>query len=358
MFAAIYMFGCVMAAWISFGTTYLPSNWAWRIPVLCQGTGSAIQLLAMWKIPESPRWLYAQGRSDEAHAILADYHANGDMDDDLVQAELSEISAALEREKQASAFGYLEFFRTKGNLYRLFMVIWLGLIQQWMGNGLISYYLIPVLDTIGVTSTAQQQGINGGLQIFNFIASIVGNVFVNRFSRRFVWLSSSVGILLSYTMFTVASAVFNSNGNQHAGRAAVAMVFIFSGFFDISYSNFYYSYPLEMLPYQMRTKGMALNLMFDYGALFFNQYINPIGFNNLGYTYYYVFIAIIVIQIVIVWFVFPETAGLTLEQSGALLDFGNRADALQHLENVNLDKTKSKEDGQVFAAVQLARSST
>jgi hypothetical protein len=47
-----------------------------------------------------------------------------------------------------------------------------------------------------------------------------------------------------------------------------------------------------------------------------------------------------------------------VEQSGALLDFGNRADALQHLENVNLDKTKSKEDGQVFAAVQLARSST
>jgi hypothetical protein len=28
MFAAIYMFGCVMAAWISFGTTYLPSNWS------------------------------------------------------------------------------------------------------------------------------------------------------------------------------------------------------------------------------------------------------------------------------------------------------------------------------------------
>ncbi|GAA5994439.1 uncharacterized protein JCM10292_002066 [Rhodotorula paludigena] len=355
MFAAIYMLGCVMAAWISFGTTYLSSNWAWRIPVLCQGLGSAIQLVTLWMIPESPRWLCAQGRSDEAHAILATYHANGDMNDDLVQAEMVEITTAIEREQQAAAFGYLEFFRTKGNVYRLFMVIWLGLIQQWMGNGIISYYLIPVLDTIGVTSAVQQQGINGGLQIFNLVASIVGNIYVNRFSRRFVWLSASFGILLSYTMFTVASAVFNANGNQHAGRAAVAMIFIFSGFFDVSYSNFYYSYPLEMLPYRMRTKGMALNLMFDYGALFFNQYINPIGFNNLGYAYYYIFIAIIVIQIVIVWFVFPETAGLTLEQSGALLDLGVRAETLQQLEtSANLAKAETKEEGQVYASVRPA----
>ena len=39
-----------------------------------------------------------------------------------------------------------------------------------------------------------------------------------------------------------------------------------------SYSILFYSYTLEVLPYHMRTKGMAVCLFVDYGALFFNQY--------------------------------------------------------------------------------------
>ncbi|GJN93596.1 hypothetical protein Rhopal_006653-T1 [Rhodotorula paludigena] len=309
LFAAVYWIGAVLAAWVTYGSTFIDSNWSWRLPSILQCLASVIQVATLAFVPESPRWLCAQGRKEEAHAILAKCHANGDPDDELVLFELAEITTALELEASTPSFGYLDFFRGKANRYRLFMMIWIGLIVQWVGNGIISYYLIAVLNSVGITSTGQQQGLNGGLQIFNLVVSVIAAVFIQRFSRRFVWLFSTIGILICYSMFTAASAAFERNGDSNAGRAAVAMIFLFSGLYDLSYSVLFYSYPLEILPYRMRTKGMAVCLFADYG-----------GFRNLGFAYYYPYIAIIALNLVIVWFFFPETAGLTLEQSAALLD--------------------------------------
>ncbi|GAA5972515.1 hypothetical protein JCM11641_001879 [Rhodosporidiobolus odoratus] len=92
LFGAVYWVGSVTASWVTFGTSYLASNWSWRIPTLLQGLASAIQLAFLWWAPESPRWLMAQGRTEEAHAILAKYHANGDRDDDLVLSEIPSAS--------------------------------------------------------------------------------------------------------------------------------------------------------------------------------------------------------------------------------------------------------------------------
>lgn len=84
--------------------------------------------------PESPRYLIAKGRSEEAHAILAKYHANGDMQDELVLSEMAEISTALQIERE-NTFTYADFLKTKANRHRLFIAIWVGLIVQWVGNG-------------------------------------------------------------------------------------------------------------------------------------------------------------------------------------------------------------------------------
>ncbi|TNY18495.1 general substrate transporter [Rhodotorula diobovata] len=319
-FGSFYWVGAVVAAWVTYGSAFMSSNWSWRLPSLLQGLASLVQLATLWFVPESPRFLSAVGRTDEAHEILAKYHANGDLDDELVLSELAQIQTALELEQASKSFGYLDFLRTKANRYRLFLCIWIGVIVQWVGNGVYSYYLLPVLSSIGIEGSAQQQGINGGLQIFNLFISALASIYIQRFSRRFVWLFSTVMILLCYTMFAVATLRFNSTGDVNAGRAAVALIFLYSAFYDIAYSILFYSYTLEVLPYHMRTKGMAVCLFVDYGALFFNQYINPIGFEDLGTNYYWPYVGVIAVNLVVVYFLFPETAGLTLEQSAALLD--------------------------------------
>ncbi|GAA6023653.1 hypothetical protein JCM10207_005099 [Rhodosporidiobolus poonsookiae] len=315
LFAAFYWVGAIVAAWSTFGCTYISSSWAWRVPALLQGLASLIQAIFLWWVPESPRWLCAQGREEEAHAILAKYHAGGDYEDELVLSELAEIRTALEIEK-TSAFGYLDFFKTPANRYRLFICIFIGFSTQMLGNTIVSYYLVPILTSVGYTSVPQQQGINGGLQIMNLVVSLVAVVYCQKFSRRFMWLFSTVGVLVTYSMLTAASAVYAKNESTAAGQAAV----------DVAWSIMYYSYTLEILPFHMRTKGMAISLVVDYAALFFAQYANPPAFNAIGWKYYCVYIAYIAIVAVIVYLYFPETAGLTLEQSAALLD-GDTAQA-------------------------------
>jgi hypothetical protein len=74
----------------------------------------------------------------EASHILSRYHANGAVDDPLVQWELVEIEAALEKEQADNGTSYLDFFRTAGNRRRLAVLLSLCIGSNWVGNGIIS----------------------------------------------------------------------------------------------------------------------------------------------------------------------------------------------------------------------------
>lgn len=93
-----WFLGSIAAAWITFGTRSIPSTWSWRIPSLLQMVPSIIQLSAIWFLPESPRWLIANDRGDEAMAALIRYHGDGE-ETELVRLEYEEICAAIAQEK-------------------------------------------------------------------------------------------------------------------------------------------------------------------------------------------------------------------------------------------------------------------
>jgi hypothetical protein len=84
------------------------------------------------------QWLMKQGKVTEAHQMLAKYHANGDMEDPLVQLELREINAALDREAKMQQVSFMDFTRTPGNRKRLGVLILMAFSLNWMGNGIIS----------------------------------------------------------------------------------------------------------------------------------------------------------------------------------------------------------------------------
>lgn len=154
--------GAIIATWLTFGTFTLKNSWSWRIPSIFQAFCPLVLVVFLPWIPESPRWLVSKERDIEALGILAKYHANGDEQDPTVQFEFMEIRETLRLENQNAKDGsYLDFVRTKGNRYRLLLLVALGFFSQWSGNGLTSYYFSIVMKGIGITNTNTQFEING-----------------------------------------------------------------------------------------------------------------------------------------------------------------------------------------------------
>ena len=123
------------AAGTTLGTYAIPNNWAWRIPSLLQIVPSLLQVSLVCFFPESPRWLVSRSKPDEAYAILAKYHAEGDNDSEFVKAEYNQIEQTLTFELRNAQ---TDMFSAPGMRKRLIITFFLALFMQWSGGGLIS----------------------------------------------------------------------------------------------------------------------------------------------------------------------------------------------------------------------------
>jgi hypothetical protein len=105
--------GGLVAAGVTYAAGNYPSTWAWRLPSLVQGVFSALCIVILPFVPESPRWLVRRGRADEARRVLALTLADGDEEHASVRQELRCIEEAVEAERasgQTMAWG--EMVRT------------------------------------------------------------------------------------------------------------------------------------------------------------------------------------------------------------------------------------------------------
>jgi len=235
---------------------------------------------------------------------------------------MNEIQEYIRLEAQAvSQNSYLDLVRTAPNRRRTLIAVIVGVGAQWNGIGVVSYYLTLVLNTIGITTVAQQALINGLLQLFNFAAAIFGGaLMVDRLGRRTLFLIGTGGLLLSYICWTALTAQFVMTKNPGLGNGVVAFIFIAYFFYDISWTPFLYSYPVEIFPYNLRSRGMVVTLSSTFIGLISGQLINPIALKAIGWKYYIVFCCIISILFTLIYFLFPETKGCTLEEIGDIFD--------------------------------------
>lgn len=165
----------------------------------------------------------------ELELIRFQYHANGDPDDSFVRAEFAEIQQTIQLEKENSKQGWDVLVRTPGNRKRILLIILTTFFSQCSGNGLVSYYIHDILNSVGITSSHDQSLINGGLQLWSFFVAVGMAFTVDKIGRRKLFLIAGFGMLITFTIWTACSAVYSQTGNTGAGSAVIAMIFLFYG---------------------------------------------------------------------------------------------------------------------------------
>ncbi|KAL6352089.1 hypothetical protein LRP88_14531 [Fusarium phalaenopsidis] len=325
LFNTSYSLGSIVAAWVTFGTFRIASSASWRIPSAIQGLPSVIQLLGLWFVPESPRWLISKDRNDEALEILAKYHAEGNKEDALVQFEYSEITNALAYERSIDRNNwiqnYLEFVRTKGNQKRLFILLWCACISQMSGNAFISYYLAPVLTSVGLTTSLEQTLINATQQVLSWFSALYFATLPQKLGRRTLFLCSLAAIFVCLVSITAGSAVFaNDPSNKVAGGAVVAFLYLFSPSYNLGLNGNLGLYITEILPFNLRMRGQALYQLFATCFTLLSTYAIPVGLDDIAWKLYTVFIPWVLIEWLVIYFVYPETKGPSLEEIAIIFD--------------------------------------
>ncbi|RDW75506.1 hypothetical protein BP6252_06648 [Coleophoma cylindrospora] len=320
LYNVMFNFGALFVTWIAYGTAYLGDNqWAWRIPTIGQNVPCLLVLLALPWIPESPRWLIQKGKVDQAHEILAKYHANGKMDDELVLFELNEIREAVQLEKE-SRLTWVECFSTPGNRKRFLLLTLVSIVTNWNGKAIVTYYFSSVLKLIGITQQTHVTGFNAGIQVFNLAATLIGAGVCESWGRRRVWLSAFGIMVVANVIQTACSAAYAHHASSGAGIGTLVGVFLYSFGFDFACNPLLFTYEVEIMTLGLRSKGLAWAVTLNNGQGVAISYANSVGLAALGWKFYLVYLALLLVFIVIIYFFFPETSGKTLEEVAVMFD--------------------------------------
>lgn len=126
------------------------------------------------------------------------------------------------------------------------------------------------------------------------------------------------GMLCANIPLVVSNAQFAKTGSKASAYATVVFLFFYNAGFNIGCNPLPYAYTAEIMPYSVRTRGMAVFITSSNAALVANTYVNPIALDRIGYWMFVFYAGMLVLAIVVIWLWFPETKGRTLEEISGL----------------------------------------
>ena len=329
LYNCCYYVGAILAAVVLRGCVRYTSNASWLIPIWLQMALPAILLGACLVFPESPRWMFSHGQFEKCRACVVKFHGNDNPESLYVKLQMHEFEEELEMDGADKRWwDYRSLFNSRANLYRAILcAVALSAFSQLTGQSGVSYFLPAMLTTTGITAPDTVLDINLGISIASGLAACTGASFMDRFGRRKLLITCCATLALMWCGMLASTSEYSKTGEASAAAAAVAFIFLVGTVFSAAYTPLQALYPVEVLGFEQRAKGMALQNIAGNAAGLINQFALPVALQRIGWKTYFVFFATCSAQAVYYYFIMVETKGHTLEEMNEIFRAKNPRNA-------------------------------
>ncbi|OQV01267.1 hypothetical protein CLAIMM_06652 isoform 3 [Cladophialophora immunda] len=321
--AIFLVFGYMLSGWLGyacyFATDKNPS-FAWRFPLCVQTLPPLVLAITSIWIPKSPRWLLQKGRTEEAWTVIRALRRSPEDPDDLVAKEelyQTKEQIALDSAK-LKAVGYGPWMACiKKKSYRKRMII--GFLTQWgaefAGPLVINNYMVILYTNLGQTGSMPLLLSAVWLTTAGVIYNPTGAWLHDKVnSRRFMYMFGTAGCLVTTSILCALLATYAGTTDKGGNAGGVFIVFLYLTFQGTFCDTTMYLYVSEIFPTEIRPIGMGFSLFGQFAATIILLQTAPIGFVTVGWKYYLVIVCWCIVYLPMIYFFWPETARLSLEE--------------------------------------------
>lgn len=299
----MFQFNVVFGIVVSYLSNYiigLSGEQSWRLMLGIQAIPSALFLVLLRFVPESPRWLILK-KGDTTKALEIFKLINPASADKIVQEV--KLGNKLDDSMQTEPL-FSKKYRTPVMLAMLFAIF-----NQVSGINAIIYYAPRIFEMTGL-GTGSSLLSTIGLGVINFIFTLLAMNFIDKVGRKTLMMIGSLGLILTLGLVSYSFYVENFNG-----FLVPLFLFTYIAFFAFSQGAVIWVFISEIFPNQVRAKGQTLGstthwVMAAAIAFSFPYLAEKAGGGN---TFLF-FCVMMCIQLLFVWKVMPETKGKSLEQ--------------------------------------------
>ncbi|SFC86565.1 sugar porter family MFS transporter [Clostridium uliginosum] len=275
-------------------------NTGWRLILGLAGVPALLYLLILLPIPESPRWLIAKGKSEEAKIILE--KINGTLE---ANKELINIQHSIKVNKKNS----WSDFKSPGIKKALRVGIILAVLQQLVGINVIIYYAPQVFKAAGAN------GDMGTLTISMIGVAAFAGVFcsmwlIDKIGRKKLLMLGSLGMACMQGLVGI-SLHFNLN----LGILTSIFIVLYLFLFNVSMGPVVWVILGEIFPNQVRGRAMSIATFFMWVANWMISQLFPIILSRFGGGITFSFFGMMcIISFFYTWVALPETKDKSLEE--------------------------------------------
>lgn len=306
--------GYAASIWVDFGFSFINNHYSWRGPLIVQFSLGVLLWAGTYIIVETPRWLLNHDHDLEGMIVIADLYSDGDVEDDHAMNEYRNIKEGVLVDRiEGGERSYQYLFKRYAK--RLSVACFGLLFAQLNGINLISYYAPMIFESAGWVGREAifMAGINA---IIYLISTIPPWYLVDSWGRKPLLMTGA--IVMGIPLYIAGYSLYLND--TFTPTVVVACIIITNAGFGFSWGGIGWLLPSEVLPLSVRSKGVALATATNWLSNFLVGFGSPILLDLIKWKTYLIPATSCIISFVAVWYLFPETKGLSLEEMGSVFD--------------------------------------